>query len=278
VGTFEGNFILSDSHLDGLRSLSPSALPKVLFYTHKHNLSETHLSLDDSVSLYYAAFPSQVFAQEVHVTDRSIPRNVKEALSPSFVAEWGPAIDRENAGFIKHSCFEPMALPNHAKVLPGIWVFTRKRDHSAKARFCVGGHRQILGRDYFAHKNYCAVLSSRDNRILLALGANEGWTVHQTDVVQAFLHGILDDADLYVQPPAHFPCPIGFVCKLLRAIYGLHQAPVKFKHEVVAWFKENNYTAANSSETIWIRREGTSVLTHGLYADDFLHHTNDPNM
>jgi hypothetical protein len=61
-------------------------------------------------------------------------------------------------------------LLHHAKVLPGIWVFTRKRDHSAKARFCVGGHCQILGRDYFAHKNYCAVLSSRNHRILLALG------------------------------------------------------------------------------------------------------------
>ena len=47
---------------------------------------------------------------------------------------------------------------------------------------------------------------------------------------------------------------------------------------MVAWFKQNNSTAANSSETIWIRREGTGVLIHGLYADDFLHHTNDPNM
>ncbi len=49
--------------------------------------------MPDSVSLYYAVFPSQVFAQEVHVTDSLIPRNVVEALSPSFVAEWGPAID-----------------------------------------------------------------------------------------------------------------------------------------------------------------------------------------
>ncbi len=94
----------------------------------------------------------------MHVADRSIPRNVKEALSPSFVSEWAPAIDRENAGFVKHSCFEPMALPNHAKVLSGIWVFTRKRDHSAKARFCVGGHRQILGRDYIAQELLCCSL------------------------------------------------------------------------------------------------------------------------
>jgi hypothetical protein len=84
-------------------------------------------------------------------------------------------------------------------------------------------------------------LSSCDNSILLALGANKGWSIHQTDIVQAFLHGILDDADIYIQPPAQFPStPFGYVLKLLKAIYGLHQAPVKFKQEVVAWFKANN--------------------------------------
>ncbi len=119
--------------------------------------------------------------------------------------QWGAAIDRENAGFIKHSCFEPVTLPKNAKVLPGIWVFIHNRDHSAKVQICLGGHRQLLGRDYFANKNYCAVLSSRDNHIILALGANEGWSVHQTDVVQAFLYGIMDDADIYIQPPAQFP-------------------------------------------------------------------------
>ncbi len=85
--------------------------------------------------------------------------------------------------------------------------------------------------------------------------------MHQTDVV---LHGILDDADIYTQSPARFPStPFGYVLKLLKAIYGLHQDPVKFKQEVVAWFKANNYTAANSAETIWIQHEETSMLTHG---------------
>ncbi len=67
------------------------------------------------------------------------------------------------------------------------------------------------------------------------------------------------------------------MCSNLKAIYGRHQAPVKFKQEVVAWFKANSYTAANTAETIWIQREGTSVLTHGVYTI-FLHHTNDAAM
>ncbi len=133
MGIFEGNFIHSDSYLEGLLSLSSSALPKVLFYTHQNHLSATHLSLDDSISLYYAVFPTQFFAQEVHVTDSSIPCNVKEALSPAFVDEWGAAIDHGNAGFITHSCFEPVTLQSNVKVLPGIWIFTCKRDNSAKA-------------------------------------------------------------------------------------------------------------------------------------------------
>jgi hypothetical protein len=42
----------------------------------------------------------------------------------------------------------------------------------------------------FQAKNYCTILLSLDNRILLALAAAElaaeGYTVYQTDVVQAF--------------------------------------------------------------------------------------------
>ncbi len=143
----------------------------------------------------------------------------------------------------------------------------------AKARFCVGGHRQILGQDYFLNKNYCAVLSSRNNRILLALSAAEGYSVYQTDV-QAFLHGKLDDVDIYIKPPARYPCPPNHVLKLKKAIYGLHQAPVKFKQEVIDWFKLQGFTAANDAETIWFKRANDRVLIHALYADDFLHFTN----
>ena len=275
VGTFEGNFVLSDSALEGLRMLSPASLPKVLYYTHTRNLCSVHLALADSYQLYTATLPENVFPQEVSAHKPRIPKNIQQALSPDFVDEWGPAIDQENKGFQHHQCFSAVPLPAGARPLPGIWVFTRKRDGSAKARFCVGGHRQILGRDYFPNKNYCAVLSSRDNRILLALAATEGYTVYQTDVVQAFLHGKLDDVDIYINPPARYPCPVGRVLKLQKAIYGLIQAPVKFKQEVIDWFKGNGYLAANDAQTIWIKRNKTGVIIHALYADDFLHFTNN---
>ena len=106
----------------------------------EQNLSEVHLSLAESAHLVHQPLTDLPFVAG-HAD--SVPKSVVQALSPSFVADWGPAIDRENAGFLHHACFEAVTLPPVARTLPGLWVFTRKRDGSPKARFCVGGHRQI---------------------------------------------------------------------------------------------------------------------------------------
>ncbi len=75
--------------------------------------------------------------------------------------------------------------------------------------------------------------------ILLSFAAAEGYIVYQTDVVQVFLYGKLGDVNIYTNPPAGFQCTAGFVIKLQHAKYGLHQAPMKFKQEVMVWFKES---------------------------------------
>jgi hypothetical protein len=96
--------------------------------------------------LYTATLPEAIFPQEVPAPNQRIPKNIQQALSPKYVDEWCPAIDKENKGF--HSSFSFLCASSS-------WVvgFQRKRDGTPKARFCVGGHRQIMGRDY---KNYCA--------------------------------------------------------------------------------------------------------------------------
>jgi hypothetical protein len=159
----------------------------------------------------------------------------------------------------------------------------------AKALLVVCGHQQVIGEDYFEHRNYCSVLFIRDNRILLSLAAAPNWHLFQTDVVQAFLHGELDDVDIYIHPPARYACPAGYVLKLGKAVYGLHhwQAPVKFKQEVTAWFRDHEYQPANYSETVWIKRVpekrnsmgsivSGGMIVHALDADNFLHFTDNP--
>jgi len=204
-----------------------------------------------------------------------IPRNVQEALSPAFVQLWGPAIDLELSGFEKYQCFQPVPVPPEGlRTIPGHWIFSIKRNGTPKARFVMGGHRQQIGVDYFEYKNYAAVLSSRDNRVLLGWAAAQGLKIYQTDIQQAFLHGLLEE-DIYIHPPARYSCPPGHVLKLLKAVYGLHQGPVQFKKEVTDWLKSEGYDPVNDSETIWRLRTEKGILVHALYADDFLHFSNN---
>ena len=51
---------------------------------------------------------------------------------------------------------------------------------------------------------------------------------------------------------------MGYLLKLLCAIYGLHQALVKFKQEVIdsdcLKATGNGYTSADDAQTIWIKQ------------------------
>jgi hypothetical protein len=168
-------------------------------------------------------------AQEVHHTpDLQIiasvwtqcptPRRIAlfpAAQSPEFKAapEWGPAIDRKIQGFLHHQCCTPLSQTPVLCTLLGTWLFSRKRNGAAKARLVLGGHCQRLGIDDFEFTNCCSVLALRDYRILLGLAAAQDWSVAPTVVEQVFLLRVLNEVDLYIHPPARYPCPSSHVLK-----------------------------------------------------------------
>lgn len=63
-------------------------------------------------------------------------------------------------------------------------------------------------------------------RLLLALAAKHDWEVHHLDVKSAFLNGILLE-EVYVRQPKGFikEGQADKVYRLLKALYGLRQAP-----------------------------------------------------
>ena len=46
---------------------------------------------------------------------------------------------------------------------------------------------------------------------------------------------------------------------------------------MIDWFKGNGYITVNDAQTIWIKQDKVpvGVIIHALYADDFLHFTNN---
>ena len=62
-------------------------------------------------------------------------------------------------------------------------------------------------------------------RILLSMTANLDWPLHQFDVKNAFLHGDLEEEEVYMDIPPGFEDgkTRGKVCRLKKSLYGLKQ-------------------------------------------------------
>ena len=61
-------------------------------------------------------------------------------------------------------------------------------------------------------------------RTLIFVVAVQQWSLYQLDVKNAFLNGYLSE-EVYIHPPPRLSPPLGLVCRLRRALYGLKQSP-----------------------------------------------------
>ncbi|GJQ97010.1 retrovirus-related pol polyprotein from transposon TNT 1-94 [Tanacetum coccineum] len=86
------------------------------------------------------------------------------------------------------------------------------------------GHRQEEGIDY--DEVFAPVARLEAIRIFLAFASYMGFIVYQMDVKSAFLYGKIDE-EVYVSQPPGFLDPKypQKVYKVVKALYGLHQAP-----------------------------------------------------
>ena len=213
------------------------------------------------------------------------PKNHADAMARSDASAWKEAEIKEVQGLINRGCFKIVDRPANCTPLPTTMVYKYKysKDNNVtvpKSRLCLRGYLPGVGVDYFKYKTYSAVLNSRENRVLCALAASTGWSVHQTDITQAFTYGELDPGvEIYCFIPDGFPSVTSNkVLKLERSVYGLKQAPAAFKDKLTSFFKSKNFQAVNDSGTVWMLTEGSSVLITACYVDDVLHFTNDQKL
>jgi hypothetical protein len=93
-----------------------------------------------------------------------------------------------------------------------------------KSRLVVKGYGQTYGFDY--DEIFAAVAKMSTVRTLIFCAINFGWSLHQLDVKNAFLHRDLEE-EVYMENPLGFENnqTLGKVCKLKKSLYGLKQSP-----------------------------------------------------
>nr|GEV89680.1 hypothetical protein [Tanacetum cinerariifolium] len=101
-----------------------------------------------------------------------------------------------------------------------------------KARLVAQGHRQEEGIDY--DEVFAPVARIEAIRLFLAFFSYMGFMVYQMDVKSAFLYGRIDE-EVYITQPMGFVDPQHpkKVYKVVKAIYGLHQAPIVYVDDII---------------------------------------------
>ncbi|GKF96675.1 putative ribonuclease H-like domain-containing protein [Tanacetum coccineum] len=119
------------------------------------------------------------------------------------------------------------------------------------------GHRQEEGIDYdevFAH-----VARLEAIRIILAFASYMGFIVYQMDVKSAFHYGKIDEEVYVSQPP-----------KVVKALYGLHQAPRAWYATLSTFLLKNGYRRRTIDKTLFLKKDKHDIILVQVYVDDII--------
>nr|GEZ09504.1 putative ribonuclease H-like domain-containing protein [Tanacetum cinerariifolium] len=154
------------------------------------------------------------------------PKKISQALEDN---SWVDAMQEELLQFQIQKVWVLVYMPFGKKANGTKWVYRNKKDARGvivrnKVRLVEQGHLQeeeIDCDDIFA-----PVARIEAIRIFLDFASYLGFIVYQMDMKSAFLYGTIDEEVYVIQPPGFvdpkFP---NKVYKVVKALYGLHQAP-----------------------------------------------------
>ncbi|GJV26112.1 putative ribonuclease H-like domain-containing protein [Tanacetum coccineum] len=128
-----------------------------------------------------------------------------------------------------------------------------------KARLVAQGHRQEEGIDY--DEVFAPVAKIEAIRIFLAFASYMGFTVYQMDVKSAFLYGTIDE-EVYVTQPPGFTDPVHpkKVYKVVKALYGLHQAPRAWYATLSNFLLKHGYRRGAIDKTLFIKKDKKDII------------------
>ncbi|GJV53952.1 ribonuclease H-like domain, reverse transcriptase, RNA-dependent DNA polymerase [Tanacetum coccineum] len=199
------------------------------------------------------------------------PKNYKEASSDQ---KWIEAMKVELDSINRNNTWELTTLPKGHKAIGLKWVFKTKKDANGniikhKARLVAKGYIQEHGIDF--EEVFAPVARMETIRLLLAIAANNKWEVHHLDVKSAFLHGDLKE-EVYVTQPEGFikRQDNGKVYRLIKALYGLRQAPRAWNIKLDNTLKSLDFKKCALEQAIYTKTSKDSTLLIGVYVDDLI--------
>ncbi|GKB72783.1 putative ribonuclease H-like domain-containing protein [Tanacetum coccineum] len=181
------------------------------------------------------------------------------------------AVYKEKSHDTLNTCFLSQIEPTSiAKALSdSSWVEAMQEELLNKARLVAQGHRQEEGIDY--EEVFAPVARIKAIRLFLAYASFMGFLVYQMDVKSAFLYGTIEE-EVYVTQPLGFKDPDhpDKVYKVVKALYGLHQAPRAWYETLANYLLGNGFKRGKIDQTLFIKKQKGDILLVHVYVDDII--------
>ncbi|GKC30833.1 putative ribonuclease H-like domain-containing protein, partial [Tanacetum coccineum] len=201
-------------------------------------------------------------------------------LEPSTVAQaledpgWVDAMQEEMQQFLNQNVWKLVPLPAGKTAIGTKWILKNKRDARGivvrnKARLVAQGHRQEEGIDY--DEVFAPVARIEAIRLFLAFASYMGFLVYQMDVKSAFLYGEIEE-EVYVTQPKGFVDPQNpkLVYKVVKALYGLHQAPRAWYARLSTFLLKHGYRRGTIDKTLFLKKNSRDIILVQVYVDDII--------
>ncbi|GKC79400.1 putative ribonuclease H-like domain-containing protein [Tanacetum coccineum] len=203
--------------------------------------------------------------------------SVQQALTISQALEdesWVEAMQEELLQFKLQKVWILVDLPFGKKAIGTKWVFRNKRDERSivvknKARLVAQGFRQEEDIDY--DEVFAPVARIEAIRLFLAFASFMGFLVYQIDVKSAFLYETIGEEIYVYQPPGFVDLAHpNKVYKVIKALYGLHQAPRDWYETLSSFLLENGFRRGTIDKTLFIKKNKSDIMLVKVYVDDII--------
>lgn len=209
-------------------------------------------------------------------TSATEPRGFKSAIK---YPHWLSTMQEEMDALYTNRTWDLVPPPADTNIVGSKWVFRTKYKSDGsieryKAHLVAQGFTQIPGSDF--HHTFSPVVKAATVHVVLALSVQYKWPLHQLDVKNAFLNGVLSKPVYMAQPPGFVdPQHPTHVCCLKKALYGLRQAPLAWYTRFSGFLLSLGFRQSHTDTSLFFLHRGSSIFILLLYVDDIILTGND---
>ncbi len=173
-----------------------------------------------------------------------------------------------------NATWELVALPEDKKSIRCKWVYKIKPNVDGfvskyKARLVAKGYAQTYGINY--EETYSPVAKKTIVRAIIVMATAKGWSLHQMDINNVFLHGDLHEEVYMEQPPSYVDqTHPNLVCRLKKDLYGLKQTPRAWSNKIGQYLITSGFQTSNIDFSLYVKKTDHGIIVIVIYVDDLI--------